>query len=170
MTLASGYRIRPAALSDESFLWEMLYQSLYVEEGHEPFAPEIVNEPQLARYVAGWGRAGDMGFVAVEMKHETPVGAVWSRLPGDEDKGFACVDDETPELAVAVLPEYRGQGIGTALLKRHLEEAKGLYRALALSVSPQNPAKRLYERLGFKVVSVGDDGHPVMKRELRAEV
>jgi ribosomal protein S18 acetylase RimI-like enzyme len=86
-----------------------------------------------------------------------------------EERGFAYVDDETPELAVAVLPEYRGKGIGTALLMRHLEAAAGLYRALSLSVSPRNPAKRLYERLGFEIVATGDDGHPIMKKELRIE-
>jgi ribosomal protein S18 acetylase RimI-like enzyme len=166
MTSDATYQLRPATPADEPFLWEMLYQSLYVEEGAAPFPPEVVRQPELARYVAGWGRAGDLGVVAIESGGELAVGAAWSRLPGVEDKGFAYLDDETPELAVAVSPEHRGRGVGTALLKRLLSEASALFPAVALSVSPDNPARRLYERLGFETVEVRG-GHPLMRKKLR---
>jgi ribosomal protein S18 acetylase RimI-like enzyme len=156
---------RPAVRADEPFLWEMLYQSLYVEEGADPFPRNIVNQPHLARYVEGWGRAGDMGFVAVDSDSRQPFGAVWSRLPVGENKGFAYVDDATPELSIAFLPEYRGKGIGTRLLNRYLEAARKTYEAVSLSVSPNNPARRLYARLGFEVVEVRGT-HPVMRKIL----
>ena len=54
---------------------------------------------------------------------------------------------------MAVLPEYRGQGIGTKLLMRLLAAAKGQYADVSLSVGSGNPAAHLYERLGFEVVS-----------------
>ena len=155
------YNIRPATPADEPFLWEMLYQSLYVEEGAAPFPREIVRQPELSRYVEGWGRAGDLGFVAEEAGSGLPVGAVWSRLPEGVDKGFAYVNDETPELAVAVSPEHRGRGVGTALMKRLLAEASALFPAVSLSVSPDNPARRLYERLGFETLEARG-GHPLM--------
>ncbi len=160
------YHIRPATPEDEPFLWEMLYQSLYVEEGAAPFPLEVVRQPELSRYVEGWGRAGDLGFVAVEAGSNLPVGAVWSRLPNGADRGFAYLNDETPELAVAVSPEHRGKGVGTALMKRLLTEASALFPAVSLSVSPQNPARRLYERLGFETVEVRG-GHPLMLMKLR---
>lgn len=160
------YHIRPATPEDEPFLWEMLYQSLYVEEGAAPFPPEVVRQPELARYVGGWGRAGDLGFVALEAGGNLPVGAVWSRLPNGADRGFAYLNDETPELAVAVSPGHRGRGVGTALMERLLTEASGLFPALTLSVSPRNPARRLYERLGFETVEVRG-GHPLMLLKLR---
>jgi hypothetical protein len=59
-----SYNIRPLAPSDEPFLWEMLYQSLYVPPGEGPFPREVVRTPHIARYVEGWGRAHDLGFVA----------------------------------------------------------------------------------------------------------
>jgi ribosomal protein S18 acetylase RimI-like enzyme len=167
MTQNSKYTMRPAAASDEPFLWEMLYQSLYVEDGGVPFPREVLNQPELARYVKGWGRAGDVGFLAIDLVSNLPVGAVWCRLPNGEDRGFAYIDDETPELGIAVLPGHRGKGVGTDLLKRLLAEAGAFFQALSLSVSPDNPAMRLYERFGFEAFEVRG-GHPVMRKKLKA--
>jgi ribosomal protein S18 acetylase RimI-like enzyme len=167
MTTPFSYKIRPAVSSDEPFLFEMMYQGLFVEEGQEPFPPDVVHRPQIARYIKDWGRAGDLGFIAEDARSDEPIGAVWSRLSSADDQGFAYIDEETPELGIALLPEYRGQGIGTALLKRLLEAAKNLYPAISLSVSPNNPAMRLYERLGFVTVDIRNE-YPVMKRELNS--
>jgi ribosomal protein S18 acetylase RimI-like enzyme len=166
MTLHLSYQIRPAHPSDQDFLWEMLYQSLYVEEGNAPFTRDVLTLPHIARYVKDWGRAGDLGFIAVEIDSSQLIGAVWCRLSNVDDKGFAFIDEGTPEMGIAVLPEYRGQGVGTALLKRLLEEAANVYPAISLSVSPNNPAIRLYERLRFKLVDVRN-GYPVMMRVLK---
>jgi ribosomal protein S18 acetylase RimI-like enzyme len=65
------------------------------------------------------------------------------------------------------LPEYRGQGIGTALLEQMLEAARKLYPAISLSVSPNNQALRLYQRMGFEIVDVRNE-YPVMKRDLNS--
>lgn len=133
---------------------EMLYQSLFVEEGQEPFRRDVLQDPLIAGYVRGWGRKGDFGFVAIETSSRQPIGAAWCRLWSGDDRGFAYLEAETPELGIALLPEYRGQGIGTALLEHLLAAAKGKYPALSLSVSPNNPVVRLYERRGFQVVEV----------------
>jgi ribosomal protein S18 acetylase RimI-like enzyme len=50
-------------------------------------------------------------------------------------------------LYVAVSPHRRGEGIGTALLSRSIDRCDG---AVKLHVEYDNPAKRLYEKLGFK--------------------
>jgi [ribosomal protein S18]-alanine N-acetyltransferase len=66
------------------------------------------------------------------------------------------VDEETPELAIAVVPSKRGHGIGDELLQALLAKAReGGYQRLSLSVEPGNPARKLYERHGFEVMSEG---------------
>jgi len=72
------YVIRPLTTSDQPLLWDMLHAALHTSEG----APsrEILKRPEYARYVEGWGRPGDTGFV-VSDKHDGEVlGAVWYRL------------------------------------------------------------------------------------------
>jgi len=157
--MVEGYSIRRLTPSDQPFLWEMLYQSLHVREGGQPFPREVLGRPEISKYVEGWGRAGDLGFVAVDRGSGEPVGAVWLRLLAGAEKGYGYVDDETPELGMAVLPGYRGRGVGTGLLDRLLESAGAVYRKVCLSVSADNPARRLYERAGFE--RVGGDGSSV---------
>ena len=144
----------------------MLYQSLYVPEGGAPFEREILNHHEIARYVSDWGRANDSGFVAVD-EYDRPVGAIWLRLFKGDKKGFGYIDDETPELGMAVLPEHRGQGLGTRLLARLIESAGEVYECISLSVAIGNPALRLYQRLGFEEVGVQGTSI-VMKRKLNA--
>ncbi|MGH9901626.1 MAG: GNAT family N-acetyltransferase, partial [Pyrinomonadaceae bacterium] len=145
-----GYVIRQLSPADQQLLWEMLYQSLHVPEGESPFPREVVSEREIAKYVEGWGRAGDMGFVAVDSRGGEPVGAIWLRLLAGDEKGYGYVDDETPELGMAVLPEHRGRGVGSNLLRRLLDSAGAVYSSVCLSVSAGNPALRLYERMGFE--------------------
>jgi len=146
--------IRPLAKVDEPFLWEMLYHALYVQEGSPPFPKEIVSQPEIAKYVAGWGRPGDQAFVSIDEACRQPVGAVWIRLFESNDPGYGYVNDRIPEVSIAVLPAHRNLGHGTRLLSRMLAEAAGQFPGLSLSVSSDNPARRLYERLGFQVVNV----------------
>jgi ribosomal protein S18 acetylase RimI-like enzyme len=146
--------IRPLTQADAHCLWEMLYQAIHVPEGAEPPAREIVHSPGLAHYVAGWGRAGDMGYLAVAAEGML-VGATWLRLFPVDDPGYGYVDDATPKLSVAVMPGYRGQGIGTRLLVALLDVASKRYDAASLSLQADNSALRLYQRLGFEVVEDG---------------
>lgn len=147
------YAFRSITPADEPFLWEMLYAAIYVPAGRPRPARTIVQEPAIAHYVANWGQQpGDEGIMAVDPQSGQPAGAAWLRLFPATDPGWGFVDADTPEVSMALLPDYRGQGIGTALLTALIEQAGGRYRALSLSVDPQNPAMRLYERLGFRTV------------------
>lgn len=161
-----NYKIRLTVKDDEPFLFEMLFQSLFVENGEKAFLRAVLKKPEIARYVKNWGRRGDLGFIAETAETGEKIGAAWCRLPNGGDKGFAYLDDETPELGIALLPEFRGKGVGTALMKRLSEAASQNYPAICLSVSPNNPAMRLYEKLGFKTVDVRND-HPVMRLEFK---
>jgi ribosomal protein S18 acetylase RimI-like enzyme len=149
----SDITIRSLTPADQPFLWEMLYQALYAPEGADPFPRDIVRQPEISRYAQDWGQADDLGFVAVSGETGLPAGAAWIRLLKGENKGYGYVDETTPELTIAVAPAYRGQGIGTKLLTHLLVEAKNRYRAVSLSVSADNPALRLYRRLGFEVIA-----------------
>jgi ribosomal protein S18 acetylase RimI-like enzyme len=155
--------IRGASKLDEPFLWEMLYHSLYVPRGLPPFGRDIVRRPEIAMYVEGWGRSGDLGLIAINSNPDTPVGAVWVRLFRNSEKGYGYVADDIPELGIAVLPLYRGRGVGSALLNRVLEIAGTVYGAISLSVSIDNPAQRLYERLGFERVEMRGNSITMVK-------
>jgi ribosomal protein S18 acetylase RimI-like enzyme len=137
--------------TDEPFLWEMLYLAIHVPDGSPQPPREIVRAPDLACYVDGWGKPDDDGFLAID--GDRPVGAIWIRLLTGEKKGYGYVDDHMPELSIAVKPEYRGTGIGRALISLALESALARYPGVCLSVSRDNPAVRLYESCGFVVVS-----------------
>lgn len=158
------YTIRSLQPADEPFLWEMLYEAIYIPEGRPKPDRTILQEPSLAHYVAGWGQQpGDVGLVAVDSQSGHPVGAAWLRLFPATEPGWGFVDAATPEVSMAMRPAYRGQGVGTALLTELIAQATGRYAALSLSVDPQNPAMRLYERLGF--VAVGASGTSVTMRK-----
>jgi len=154
MPAEARYLIRSLTPSDQDFLWEMLYQAIYVPAGVPPPDRAILQLPEVAKYGAGWGRPDDLGFVAAEITSRSPVGAAWLRRFSAEGPGYGFVDEATPELSLAVLPEHRGQGLGTLLLGRLLEAASLRYPAVSLSVDTRNPALRLYRRFGFEQVAV----------------
>lgn len=112
--------------------------------------PELMAVPALAHYVADWPRKGDAGFVAEEGE---PLGAAWWRLFTVDDGGYGFIDEATPELSIGVVPEARGRGVGTLLLRALIDAAqRSALPALSLSVERDNPAALLYERLGFQTV------------------
>jgi ribosomal protein S18 acetylase RimI-like enzyme len=157
--------IRPATPADEAFLRRMLWIAVQFRESDPPPAP-AVEPPELSKYTQGFGRRGDRGFVA--MCDDEAVGAAWCRLLTASDPGYGYVADDVPELSVAVLPGHRGKGLGGRLIVRLTTDLAAAFDAVSLSVVPDNPARRLYERLGF--VKVGELEHAwTMVKPLDAE-
>ena len=148
-----NYIIRPVVQDDELFLWKMLYYAAHMDEDDETSFLAAQNNPDLIKYVEGWGRKTDRGFIAVEPYSQQEIGAAWVRLLVGKDKTISYIDDFTPELAIAILPDYVGKGAGTQLLAHLIEAIKDESPAVVLSVRTTNQAKRLYERMGFVVVS-----------------
>ena len=102
------------------------------------------------------GRPGDAGVVAVTADGAR-LGAAWYRLFSAEEPGWGFIAVDVPELAMGVVPEARGRGIGGALLDALLAVARDQgFRALSLAVDRQNPAHRLYERKGFREADISD--------------
>src|SRR5262245_66570254 len=98
----SNFTFRQLDRADEPFLREMLYHALYVPEGQTPFPKESVYEPELAKYVDHWGRDSDSGYVVIDNMSLQPVGAAWIRLFTEVNKGYGYVNDDTPELSIAL--------------------------------------------------------------------
>jgi len=135
--------------SGQKFLFEMLFQSVYVKPGAKPYKRDILNIPEIRQYAAGWGREGDLGFFAVAKSTPKKIGAAWLRYFVKDNKSYGYIADDIPELAIAVDVNYRNLGIGSALLQRLLDEIKTSAESICLSVDYGNPAIRLYERFGF---------------------
>ena len=155
------YSISPLVQTDLPFMREMLYQSIFVR----PLLPRsIIDEPEFRHYVADWGQLHDVGFIATDV-NDTPIGVVWVRLLTHEDPGWGYVADDTPEVStLAVLPEWRGQGVGTALMRALLDHADVRYRQVSLSCDPDNPAMHLYQRLGFVYHGVSGTSHTLLRK------
>jgi len=140
---------------DEAFLRLMLREAdrwrLPVDAPRPPLT-EILADPHLALYVQSWGRPGDDGVLA-EAGGE-PIGACWLRLFTEESHGWGYVAPDVPELSLAVAPGWRRRGVGSLLLTGAVARARELGCAgVSLSVMPDNPARGLYERLGFLKVA-----------------
>src|SRR4029079_4749641 len=127
---------------------------------------QLDTEVPLSAYVDGWGRKGEPALIAIEEGHR--LGAGWFRLFRETAPGYGFVDEETPELTIAVVPGRRGEGIGHELLAGLLEraEAQG-FPALSASVQKNHPEVSIFEQAGF--VSVGEDDNSLtMRRPLSA--
>jgi ribosomal protein S18 acetylase RimI-like enzyme len=158
--------IRDLREDDLEFLREMLYAALaWRPDVSLPPRELVLAHPQVVVFHRDWGREGDAALVAEEDRRR--VGVVWYRFFTEEEHGEGFVDEETPELAIAVVDGERGRGIGRRLLEAMHERARrdGLAR-ISLSVDADNPAKRLYERLGY-VDYEPDDGLGRMVFDLR---
>jgi ribosomal protein S18 acetylase RimI-like enzyme len=164
------YKIREINEDDVQFLWDMLYEISHtrcLRYGEEPPAREVLQKPELAKYVRGWGRLGDKGFIAINKENQASIGAAWYRLYPEHDKAYGYVDDATPEISIAVASGYVNQGIGRSLLIRLLVEARlDNYQQISLSVDPNNLlAFHLYHQLGFEKVGMFQTSW-IMKRVL----
>lgn len=141
-----AYTFRALTAADEPIVWTMLVHAAQLDS-----LASAMQHPDTARYARDWGRPGDMGWVALaELK---PVGAAWLRLWSEGDRGYGHVSDDIPELGIAVLPGDRGKGVGTQLLARTLASAQDRFHSVSLSVLADNPAVRLYRRMGFEKVA-----------------
>jgi len=69
------YEIRQLTCQDEPILWEILYYGFSSSGKSEPPSRDVVRRPEISRYVEGWGRAGDTGFVAHDKKNRALLGS-----------------------------------------------------------------------------------------------
>ncbi|BCM89131.1 hypothetical protein IAD21_00975 [Abditibacteriota bacterium] len=171
-------RIRSLEVFDEPLLPHFLAIAAHEEE-----VETVLTNPALAIYVSDWGRDGDCAVVAENDETSAIVGMAWARFWTPDHQGFGWINELTPEMAVAVEPEFQGRGIGTRLIEalkcrlravsltvrwdaRHQKwvptsqpveieqpEMRMPTQQLALNVRDGSPSVQLYERLGFQKVA-----------------
>lgn len=155
--------VRAAIDSDLPFMALMLVEAAYPPwTDPKPTVADTLADPQAGLYLQAWGRPGDRGVIAVD-DGARPLGAAWYRHFAADAPGYGFVSEDVPELAIAVVLEARGRGVGRAVLGGLIATAReGGELALSLDVSALNPiAVRLYRSLGFVRVG-GTDENPVM--------
>lgn len=150
---------RPATEADEAF-FARVFADVRREEfagaGLDPAAVEAFLRSQFEAQQAHYRRA----FPGAER---------WVLRHADQDAGIAILneDSEIRVVDLALLPAFRGQGIGTAILEELKVRAADLGVPVVLHVEMHNRARRLYERLGFRPV---EDVGIYVRMEWRAEV
>ena len=147
------HKIRTISEGEESLLQDFLYQAVFVPEGVPAPPKSIISQPELQIYITGFGtKKDDIGLVAEVNKKA--VGAVWVRIMND----YGHIDEETPSLAISLYKEYRGQGIGTNMMKEMLSLLKTHgYKRVSLSVQKANYAAEMYRKIGFEIARENEE-------------
>lgn len=148
-----NYLIRKLQKQEYPLLDHFLYEAIFIPEGVEPPPQTIIASPELQVYVARFGEAKDDHGLVAEVEGKI-VGAVWVRIMND----YGHIDDKTPSLAISLDKEYRGLGIGTAMMKEILSLLKTYgYRQVSLSVQKANYAAKMYLKVGFEIVRENEE-------------
>ena len=89
----------------------------------------------------------DLGLYA--LSGHNIAGATWIRLLKESDNAFGFIDEKTAVLSIGVKPEYRGKGIGKAMLEQLLLEAGALFEQISVSVLNNEKALSYFKNFGF---------------------
>ena len=149
---ARAIDVRPIRCADRDFLMA-LYASTRSEEMAATGWPVQTRQAFLAQQFECQHRYYQQEFVGAEflllLKQGRPIG----RLYWQAGSGQGRLID------IAILPRWRGQGLGTSLLDLLVRHADAHGLCVELQVVPGNPAQRWYRRHGFE--PHGDDGFHV---------
>ena len=152
--------IRPMRPEEHSLLETFIYEAIFVPPGETPPPREIIFEPDVQAYIKDFGTRPQDCCVVADIDGQV-AGAAWAGVFG----AYGYIDDETPELAIAVLPGFRGRGVGTALLDALFVQLRlrGC-RQTSLAVQQANPAARLYLRAGYEIVAEKAEEYLMIKQ------
>lgn len=140
--LPPGIELRPTERGDRDFLL-----SVYAATRTDELSLVPWTEADRAAFIASQFEAQDAYY-----RQTYPVAQFLLVVEDDRRIGrlyLDRIDDELRVIEVALLPEHRGRGIGSGLMASITALADREGRSVTLHVEPWNPAKRLYERLGF---------------------
>ena len=147
------YTIREMTVMEYPLLNEFLYEAIFIPNGIKPPPRDIIASPELQIYVERFGALKDDFALVAEIEGKI-VGAVWVRIMND----YGHIDEETPSLAISLYKEYRGQGIGTNMMKEMLSLLKTHgYKRVSLSVQKANYAAEMYRKIGFEIARENEE-------------
>ena len=148
-----NYCIRKIKDDEYGLLHDFLYEAIFIPEGVQEPPRTIIDLPELQVYIREFGtKDDDICFVA-EID-EKVVGAVWVRIMND----YGHIEDGVPSFAISLYKEYRGCGIGTALMQKMLRELQQRgYEKASLAVQKANYAVKMYQNVGFKIVDENEE-------------
>lgn len=148
-----NYKIREILSCEYYLLEDFLYEAIFKKDESIIVPRDIISKPELQVYIEDFGKQKDDYCFVAECENKV-VGAVWVR----NIKGYGCIDDVTPEFAISLYPEYRGLGIGTALMERMLSHLKeNGYQKTSLAVQKANYALRMYLKVGFQIIDENEE-------------
>ncbi len=137
--------LRDVTLEDRDFLREVYASTRADEMAMVPWSEE-----QRRAFVDSQFKAQDFYYherfpdaqYSVILHDGNPVGRIY----------ILREEHEIRMLDITVLPQYRGQGIGTFLVDALLDEGKRTRKAVQIFVEPFNPSRQIFERRGFSLV------------------
>lgn len=135
---------RAAADADHAFIVEMARQASVIEDRPLP----DTDDDDVLGMLPSPGSA----VIIAEDHRRAPVGAVWT-YHGHPPLRSDAAGTPLPELCIAVVPQWRGCGVGGRLLDALFVALRSDWDAMCTNVHVRNPAKNLYARKGFR-----DDG------------
>ncbi len=154
------YTIRQIDESEYPLLNDFLYEAIFIPDGVTPPPKSIINSPELQVYVKGFGEQPHDTALVAEAEGKV-VGAVWVRVMND----YGHIDDDTPSFAISLYKEYRGFGIGTALMSAMLDVLKeNGYKRASLAVQKANYALKLYLKAGFEIIGENEEEYIMLIR------
>lgn len=147
------YAIREIQKQEYPLLDNFLYEAIFIPEGIEPPPKTIITSPELQVYVERFGESKDDRGLVAEINGNI-AGAVWVRIMND----YGHIDNKTPSLAISLYKEYRGFGIGTAMMNEILALLKSYgYEQFSLSVQKANYVAKFYLKVGFEIVRENEE-------------
>ena len=153
-------KLRRLRENEIKILQDFLYEAIFIPEGVEPPAKDIIYQPELKIYYENFG-TGEADYCIVADDDSRVIGEVWTRIMND----YGHVDDDTPSFAISLYKEYRGQGIGTRMMNEMLALLKEKeYKQASLAVQKANYAVRMYEKVGFKIVDENEEEYIMVIR------
>lgn len=153
-------KIRKWKDGEQAFLEDFLYEAIFIPEGVEAPPREIIKAPELQVYITDFGKEPDDICFLAEVEGKV-AGAVWVRVMED----YGHLEEGVPSFAISLYKEYRGQGIGTELMKRMLQElVERGYEKASLAVQKANYAVRMYQKVGFEIVGENEEEYLMMWR------
>ena len=154
------YQIRELRETEYELLNDFLYEAIFIPEGAEAPDRSIIDLPELQIYVENFGKNDSDRCLTAEADGKI-LGAVWARIMND----YGHIDENTPSLAISLYPEYRGQGIGTDLMRRMISLLRNMgFQQASLSVQKANYAVRMYQKLGFRVYRENEEEYIMLIR------